>query len=229
MRVRQPGVSSRNDKQLTKPNPPPYGTTGTQHETRTGPRQRICRLALQRQLHDPTRATMNHDQTKRKKPGTPRKLTARQGRFAELVAAGMPVTTAYRKAGYSDTARVAEAHASRLVENGGVKARIAALRMSQTEEALSTLRHKRELCLRIMEDRTEKTADRLRAIELDAKLAGHFEPERIEVEAGGKALASIRERAAGVVSVLNAYANRAKESRERAKGLAMSFTRSHQS
>ena len=48
-----------------------------------------------------------------------------------------------------------------------------------------------------------KTMDKLRAIELDSKLAGHFAPDELVVETGQKTLESIKERAAKVVSALD--------------------------
>ena len=56
--------------------------------------------------------------------------------------------------------------------------------------------------MRIMEDPTVKMQDRLRAMEIDAKLAGHFEPDRVEVDVGEKTLLSIKERAQQMVSAL---------------------------
>lgn len=50
--------------------------------------------------------------------------------------------------------------------------------------------------------RRVKKPDPLRAIELYSKLLGHFEPDRVEVEAGPKTLLSIKERAAEVSSAL---------------------------
>lgn len=50
--------------------------------------------------------------------------------------------------------------------------------------------------------RRVKKCDPLRAIELYSKLLGHFEPDRVEVEAGPKTLLSIKERAAQVESAL---------------------------
>lgn len=50
--------------------------------------------------------------------------------------------------------------------------------------------------------RRVKKCDPLRAIELYSKLLGHFEPDRLEVEAGPKTLQSIKERAAHVSSAL---------------------------
>jgi hypothetical protein len=72
----------------------------------------------------------------------PRALTVRQQRFAEFVAAGMPAIKAYSKAGYSQDRKIAEAHASRLVENGGVAALIAKLREPQTKAAKFTKEEK---------------------------------------------------------------------------------------
>lgn len=48
-----------------------------------------------------------------------------------------------------------------------------------------------------------KMADKLRAIEMDSKLAGHFEPEQLVVETGPKTLDAIKERAQSVVSALD--------------------------
>ena len=50
--------------------------------------------------------------------------------------------------------------------------------------------------------RRVKKPDPLRAIELYSKLLGHFEPDRVEVEAGPKTLLSIKERAQHVASAL---------------------------
>jgi len=48
-----------------------------------------------------------------------------------------------------------------------------------------------------------KGYDKLRALELDSKLAGHFAPDQVVVETGPETLLDIRERAAHVVSALN--------------------------
>ncbi len=48
-----------------------------------------------------------------------------------------------------------------------------------------------------------KGFDKLRAMELDSKLAGHFAPEQMVVETGPETLASIKDRVASVVSGLN--------------------------
>jgi len=131
-----------------------------------------------------------------------RPLNIRQKRFAELVASGMPATRAYMEAGYSRDPRIAEANAFRLMGNDGVKAVIAKLRVPQTKAALSSRDHKRAMLREVFENPAVKMQDRLRAIELDARLAGQFEPDRTEIEVGERSLQSIRERAKEVCSAL---------------------------
>jgi len=137
-----------------------------------------------------------------KRPQTPRKLNVRQERFAELVASGMPATKAYSEAGYSNDPRIAEAHACRLVENGGVKARIAQLRAPQTRKTLMSRDRKREILAGIAESEASGKMAIIRAIEVDAKLAGHFEPDRTEIDVGPRTLQSIAERAASIKSAM---------------------------
>lgn len=146
----------------------------------------------------PTRPKAKRFQTAPK----PRKLNQRQERFCEFVVAGESQTEAYLKAGFKVPRGDARKHAARLMTNDGVKARIDELRAPQTRKALLSKDRKREWLRDIIENPGEKTQDRLRALELDAKLAGHFEPDRVEVEAGPKTLLSIKERAAEVSSAL---------------------------
>lgn len=58
--------------------------------------------------------------------------------------------------------------------------------------------------------------DKLRAIKLDSKLAGHFTPEPVKVEVGPTTLDEIRERANKVASCLDLIARRARHAREAA-------------
>jgi phage terminase small subunit len=65
----------------------------------------------------------------KKPPPKQRKtLNVRQERFADFVASGIPAMRAYGMAGYSDKGRNADANASALMGNHGVKERIAELR-----------------------------------------------------------------------------------------------------
>jgi hypothetical protein len=59
----------------------------------------------------------------------------------------------------------------------------------------------------IAESPTQKTQDRLRAIEIDAKLAGDFAPEQHVIEAGPKTLDAARERAKQIGSPLGRAIN----------------------
>lgn len=63
----------------------------------------------------------------------PKPLNIRQQRFAELVAGGMPAVQAYKAAGYAANGRNAEGNAHALMENHGVKAKIAELRALESE------------------------------------------------------------------------------------------------
>lgn len=113
---------------------------------------------------------------------------SRHERFAQSVASGMAAAAAYVEAGYTD--RGANAHASRLIANGSVAARIAWLK-SQTARAASRSREDVvERLLRIgMGEAVEshetslggeaiaieapaKTADQIKALALAAKLCG---------------------------------------------------------
>lgn len=131
-----------------------------------------------------------------------RPLNTRQERFCEFVAAGESQTDAYLKAGFQVDKSVARRNAARLLTNADIQNRVAVLRGSQTRAALSTRDHKRRTLLTLMEDPRQKTSDRLRAMEIDARLAGQFEPDRTEIEVAPKTLISIKERAAQVSSAL---------------------------
>ena len=54
----------------------------------------------------------------------------------------------------------------------------------------------------IAESSAEKTQDRLRAIEIDAKLAGDFAPEQHVIDAGPNTLEAVRQRAAEMASAM---------------------------
>lgn len=135
-----------------------------------------------------------------KKPLKP--LNIRQDRFCENVVSGMSNAEAYVKAGFKVSRADAAKHAARLMKNDGVKARIAELRKPQTRKVLLSKDRKRELLRDIAENDKAPVLARLRSIEIDAKLAGHFEPDRTEIDIGPKTLLSIKERAAQVTSAL---------------------------
>jgi hypothetical protein len=87
-------------------------------------------------------------------------------------------------------------------KNASDAQRLAQEKDRKTKKALLTKDRKRELMRDIAESTTQKTQDRLRAMELDAKLAGDFAPDRVEVETGPNTLEAVRERAAKMASAL---------------------------
>jgi hypothetical protein len=93
---------------------------------------------------------------------------------------------------------------------------VAELRAPVTKKLLLSKDRKRELLMQKIESHAFKPADWLRAIEIDAKLAGDFAPVRVEVETGPNTLDEIRERANKVASGLNLIARRAAHAREAA-------------
>jgi hypothetical protein len=143
--------------------------------------------------------------TKRAKSGAgkERRLTVQHERFAELVVAGESDTRAYIKSGCGKTMASAEKNAWRVREIEGVKNRIAELRKPQTKKTLMSKDMKRGIAMEIASNPAKSDMARIRAMELDAKLAGHFEPDRVEVETGPYTLESIRERAKTVASLMS--------------------------
>lgn len=130
------------------------------------------------------------------------RLNVRQERFCEFVAAGDNQTEAYIQAGFKTSKAAARRAASRMLTNADILKRIAELRKPVTRKMLSARDHKREMLYLIMEDKNENIMARLKAIEIDAKLAGQFEPDRKELQMSNSTLQSIKERAMHVASAL---------------------------
>lgn len=146
--------------------------------------------------------------TKKKQPAAkkdankPRKLNVRQQRFCELVASGETQTEAWLKAGYKVTRGVARRNAAESLTNPVIRKRIADLRAPQTAALALTKSRKHELLREIAENTGASLDARIRAMAEDSKMAGHYEPDRIEVDPGAKTLATIQERARRVASAL---------------------------
>jgi len=134
-------------------------------------------------------------------------LSIRQQRFCEFIASGMSGGKAWLKAGYEASDGGSRKLACEALTKVNIAARIAELRKPQTRKLLLTKDRHRQLLMAVAESGTEKTQDRLRAIEIDAKLAGFFAPERVEVETGPKTLDDIKARADGMVSALDLRAH----------------------
>lgn len=136
-----------------------------------------------------------------RKPDSTRKLSARQETFCAFIAAGETGTDAWLKTGYKVSRDVARTNAAESLAKPHIKARVAELQKPVTAKPLMSRDRKRELLAKIAEG-SAKDTDKIRAMEVDAKLAGHFEPDRAEIEIGPKTLLSIKERAALVSSAL---------------------------
>lgn len=130
-------------------------------------------------------------------------MNTRQERFAELVASGVPASRAYPEAGYSNRGKNAAAHASRLVENGGVSGRIAELQKETREVARLTKDDKLRILELLMRSQTEKASDRIAAIKIHNLMVGDNQPSKMIVEAPPFNLDSTRERAMAIVSMLD--------------------------
>lgn len=161
-------------------------------------------------------------------------LNPKQTKFAQLVASGIPASTAYLAVGYQVSKKNAEGAGSRLSGNVKVKALISEIRAAADDSGIKGARLSIEetrkflasivrtpigeigpdspLCAAYSSTKVGggtrvltrvKCHDKLRAIELDSKLAGHFAPEQLVVETGPETLASIKERVASVCSGLN--------------------------
>lgn len=135
--------------------------------------------------------------------GKTTKLNTRQEKFCEFIVAGENQTDAYLKAGYKVTRDVARKNATRMMTNDDIIAHIAKLRKPQTEKALLTRDRKRELLAEIAEDRAAAKADRIRAMAEDSRMEGHYEPDKLQLDATPAVLNSIRERAQYVAGCLS--------------------------
>ncbi len=120
---------------------------------------------------------------------------ARHEKFAQLVATGQSAMSAYAKV-YKTKGKSAANAASRLMENASIQERIREIQGKAAAVAVLTIERKRELLLEIAERRKPskvvdaptgcvETYDVIKAIELDAKLAGEL-TERAEVTVDDK-------------------------------------------
>ena len=103
---------------------------------------------------------------------------ARWEQFAQAVAMGESATAAYRA--IYGARRNADVFGPRLMGNDGIRARVAELQSRAASACVLTIEKKRQLLAGFALSDKEKTADRIRAIEFDAKLAGEL-TEKAEV------------------------------------------------
>jgi len=128
-------------------------------------------------------------------PGTAPLLNSRHERFAQMIALGRMARNAYMEV-YDSTPRSAEASSSRLLSNAALRSRVAYLQAEAAKATVLTLAEKRKFLRDVVTtpiyvvdetnplcqsaERTKdgsvriKMPDKLRALELDAKLAGEL-------------------------------------------------------
>lgn len=127
-----------------------------------------------------------------------RRLTAKQEAFAHAIADGKTQVDAYL-ASYDWKGKKAgsEKKACELAALPAVAARIAALRERATTKRTLGRIEKRELLAATVLGHTKPLSDvQMKAIEIDNKMAGHNEPEKLKVEGMGSLLQKIRRTAA---------------------------------
>jgi phage terminase small subunit len=133
-----------------------------------------------------------------------KKLSIRQLKFCERIACGDKNGPAYLAAGYEVSTTVAASNGFALLKNPLVAAKIYELKTAETAANVLTRDRKRELLREFAENEKASLEVRIRAMAEDSKMAGDYEPDKIEVDAGDKTLASIKARAAKVASALSA-------------------------
>lgn len=109
-------------------------------------------------------------------------MTAKQRRFAELIASGLTGSDAYRQA-YGNT-RIKPIHAARkafsLTTHPKVMAYVAQLRMASRKKVLLSIDDRYAILADIAMDPTTRKADKIRSVEVYSKISGDQAPERHE-------------------------------------------------
>ncbi len=132
-----------------------------------------------------------------------RPLNSRQERFCAFIAGGKSGSEAYRLAGWNSRNGSERASAAKLLAKDNIQFRIAELRKPLTRKLLLSKDRHREILRDIAEDTERPAMVRIRAIEIDAKLAGHFAPDQVVVETGPTTLDAVRERAKAMSSAMS--------------------------
>ncbi|MDB6132483.1 MAG: Terminase small subunit [Verrucomicrobiales bacterium] len=123
----------------------------------------------------------------------PRQLSGPHRLFAEGIASGLDQCAAYIAAYPGSKPASARANACRLIANDSVRAEVAALRAAAQEQVGGvplTLARKLEFLAGVVRDTAQKTSDRLRALELHAKLSGEL-TDKVQVSADEDLRASL--------------------------------------
>ncbi len=118
-------------------------------------------------------------------------FTEKQLRFINARVRGAPVMVALREAGYSPTSR------RDLSQNADIQVEIdrrLKLVDDKPNSGMMERVEKRKLLARMARNPKLPPRDRMMAIEIDNKMAGHLEPEKIEIFGMGDLLALVRDR-----------------------------------
>lgn len=125
------------------------------------------------------------------------KLTAKEAAFAQAIVAGKTQADSYRGA-YSTKAKpeVIAVAANRVANRARVIHRITELRNLAAKPSLLTRTRKLEklaaMVETVMASKQQLTPDQLKALEIDNKMQGHNEAEKIKVSGLGGLLQKIR-------------------------------------
>ena len=112
--------------------------------------------------------------------------------FCQLVADGIRPSEAYKKA-YKCSSVVAQASTPRMLGYAEVKNRIAFLQEKNAENKAERRRRKLAVCENIWcgNEPEAQISDKLRAIDIDNKMCGDYEPAKIDLGPAGDALAEL--------------------------------------
>lgn len=128
----------------------------------------------------------------------PPKLTAKEEAFAQAVVSGKTLSDAYRYV-YSTKANpaVVSVAANRVINRPRIAQRIAQLRDRAARPAVLSRARKLERLAAMLEEQmipktAQLTADQIRALEVDNRMQGHNEAEKLKVEGMGSLLQKIR-------------------------------------
>lgn len=125
------------------------------------------------------------------------RLTAKEEAFAQEICSGKLPLHAFLAAGYkASNARIGSIAAQRCLNRQRVADRIQQLRDRAARPAVLTRQRKLERLAAMVEEQVatgaQLTSDQLKAVEIDAKMQGHNEPEKLKITGLGTVLQKIR-------------------------------------
>lgn len=134
---------------------------------------------------------MQKEADKKNNPSKPLSNDRRE-KFCQLIVDGIKPSQAYQKA-YKCSQEVAIASSSRMLTYVEVKERIDYLRQELAEDKADRRRRKLAVCEDIWSgnDSNAGVSDKLRAIDIDNKMCGDYEPTKIDLGDVGDVLAGI--------------------------------------